>query len=488
MRRGAVILLLIVIARSPVLAQKAFPPITAADRIIVVAPHPDDEILGAGGLIQQACAVGAEVHVIYLTSGDHNQIAFKLYKLRLHLSPKQYIAFGELRHREAMAATALFGLTPDQLTFLGYPDYGTLQIWRDHWGEAPAFRSDATHTNAVPYPDAFGYGEAYRPENVVADFVELFRRIRPTKVFVTHPADTNPDHRAAANFTRLAVLELPADQTPPQLYYYVVHFGRWPFPYHYHPELELEPPQQLLDYGDWLTLPLTPEQAQMKYEAILQNHTQLMTRHYFLVSFARADEVFATIDILPVPEVPADAVINWKKAIRTKAIGLTPGEAPNKTGSEHVLLEELAAMELEETAYVRQGDDLIAQVTLHNRLGKRANVHLLIYGFKHGSDFAFLPKLHINITPLGSVHVFDDRKRVKVEDVKVISIGNHLIVRVPLRLLGDEVPDLIFTATRANLGEVAADDTAWHLFSLSNVSANGHTFKPPSNKKPVWVR
>ncbi len=63
--------------------------------------------------------------------------------------------------------------------------------------------------------------------------------------------------------------------------------------------------------------------------------------------------------------------------------------------------------------------------------------------------------------------MFDDLKRVKVEDVKVISIENHLIIRVPLRLLGDEVPDLVFTATRANLGEVAADDSAWHLFSLS---------------------
>jgi hypothetical protein len=86
------------------------------------------------------------------------------------------------------------------------------------------------------------------------------------------------------------------------------------------------------------------------------------------------------------------------------------------------------------------------------------------------------------------VHVFDDRKRVKVEDVKVISIENHLVVRVPLRLLGDEVPDLLFTATRANLGEVAADDTAWHLFSLSSVSVNGHTIKPPSNKTPLWVK
>src|SRR6266404_1752914 len=482
MRRGAVILLLVLAARAPAFAQKAFPPITANDRIIVVAPHPDDEVLGAGGLIQQACAAGAEVHVIYLTSGDHNQIAFKLYKLRLHFSPRQYIAFGELRHREAAAATALFGLTRDQLNFLGYPDYGTLQIWRDYWGETRPFRSDATHTNAVPYPDAFGPGHLYKPENIAADFVELFQRIRPTKVFVTHPADTNPDHRAAANFTRLAVLELPAEQTPPQLYYYLVHFGRWPAPYHYHPELGLEPPAQLLDDGDWFSLAVTPEQSQKKYEAILQNHTQLTTRQYFLVSFARADEIFATIDVLPVPTVPADVVINWRKAVHSKAIGLSPGETSPKTSAEQALVEELAAMQLEETAYVRQGDDLIAQVTVHNRLGKRANVHLLLYGYKRGADFATLPKLHINSTPLGGVHVFDDRKRVKEEGVKVISVENHLIVRVPLRLLGDEVPDLLFTATRANLGEVAADDTAWHLFSLSNDSGNGHTIKQPGNR------
>jgi hypothetical protein len=186
--------------------------------------------------------------------------------------------------------------------------------------------------------------------------------------------------------------------------------------------------------------------------------------------------------------MPADAVINWKKAVRTKAIGLPPSEPSAKTSAEHVLLEELAAMELEEIAYVRQGDDLIAQVTLHNRLGKRANVHLLLYGYKRGSDFATLPKLHINITPFGNVHVFDDRKRVKEEDVKVISIGNHFIVRVPLRLLGDEAPDLLFTATRANLGEVAADDTAWHLFSLSSSPVTGHTIKPPGNRTPLWVK
>jgi len=64
--------------------------------------------------------------------------------------------------------------------------------------------------------------------------------------------------------------------------------------------------------------------------------------------------------------------------------------------------------------------------------------------YKRGADFATLPKLHINITPLGGVHVFDDRKRMKEEDVKVISVENHLIVRCHLRLLGDEGADFCF--------------------------------------------
>ena len=475
MRRTAITLVLLVILSGRARAQGTFPPLTANDRIVVVAPHPDDEAIGAGGLIQQACAAGAEVHVIYLTSGDHNQIAFKLYNLRLHLSAKQYVAFGIMRQKEAARAMAGLGLSREQLTFLGYPDYGTMQIWRDYWGASMPFRSDATHSNAVPYEEAFAFGQPYRPENAVADFVELFRRFRPTRVFVTHPADTNPDHRAAANFVRLAALEISEEQPPPQLYYYLVHFGRWPRPYHYHPDLGLEPPPQLLDDGDWLSFPVAPEQVQKKYEAILKNRTQLTTRQYYLVSFARTNEVFATISLQSVPMVPADAVINWKKAARTKAIGLGAGEAPYKADAERALFEEFAAMELQETAYVRQGDELIAQVTLRNRLGKRANVHLLLYGYQRGGDFATMPKLHVNITPLGGVHVFDGGKRLKEHGVTVMGVDNHLIVRLPLRLLGETCPDLLFAATRANLGEVAADDTAWHLFSLSNDPGNGHT-------------
>ncbi len=42
----------------------------SADRIAVIAPHPDDETLGAGGLITGACTAGRRVTVVSCTDGE----------------------------------------------------------------------------------------------------------------------------------------------------------------------------------------------------------------------------------------------------------------------------------------------------------------------------------------------------------------------------------------------------------------------------------
>jgi LmbE family N-acetylglucosaminyl deacetylase len=54
--------------------------LSPTDRLLVVAPHPDDETLGAGGLLQRAAARGAAVRLCYATSGENNpwaQAAFE---------------------------------------------------------------------------------------------------------------------------------------------------------------------------------------------------------------------------------------------------------------------------------------------------------------------------------------------------------------------------------------------------------------------------
>ena len=53
--------------------------------------------------------------------------------------------------------------------------------------------------------------------------------------------------------------------------------------------------------------------------------------------------------------------------------------------------------------------------------------------------------------------------------------SDRLIVRLPLHLLGEGKLNCLFAETRANLGEVTGDQTARHLFSLSNDAETGHT-------------
>src|SRR5437763_13071541 len=45
-------------------------PLPDATRLMLVAPHPDDDMLGAGGLMQRVLETGGTVRVVYLTDGD----------------------------------------------------------------------------------------------------------------------------------------------------------------------------------------------------------------------------------------------------------------------------------------------------------------------------------------------------------------------------------------------------------------------------------
>ena len=40
-----------------------------AKRIMVIAPHPDDDIIGAGGTLIKAKENGSDIHIVYVTNG-----------------------------------------------------------------------------------------------------------------------------------------------------------------------------------------------------------------------------------------------------------------------------------------------------------------------------------------------------------------------------------------------------------------------------------
>ena len=50
----------------------------AARRVVVIAPHPDDEIIGPGGALIRLLDRGTDVLVVYLTNGDNDPAAAKV--------------------------------------------------------------------------------------------------------------------------------------------------------------------------------------------------------------------------------------------------------------------------------------------------------------------------------------------------------------------------------------------------------------------------
>ena len=80
---------------------------------LVVAPHPDDEVLGCGGVIALLRQAQIPVWVIIASDGAASHPG------SLRYPPP---ALGALRRAESEAGLSLVGVASDQITFLGLPD------------------------------------------------------------------------------------------------------------------------------------------------------------------------------------------------------------------------------------------------------------------------------------------------------------------------------------------------------------------------------
>src|SRR4051812_37319644 len=90
----------------------------------MIAPHPDDESLAAGVLLQKAVAAGAAVSVLYVTDGDDNPWPQRVLEKRWRLDADDRARWGKRRRAEAIAALEVLGLRAADARFLGLPDQG----------------------------------------------------------------------------------------------------------------------------------------------------------------------------------------------------------------------------------------------------------------------------------------------------------------------------------------------------------------------------
>lgn len=286
----------------------------AARRVLVLAPHCDDETLGVGGMIADARRAGAQVTVAFLTNGDGFPLAAGRSLKEVHLSPGDYIRFAERRQQESVAALNELGVPDASVVFLGYPDRGLASLWEENWDPSAPFRSRYTGHTGSPYRRNYTPNAPYCGASLLADLSRLMETTRPTDIYVTHPADDHPDHAIAAAFAQAAVLSARDRDREwaraARLRHYLVHRGDWPLPQGLHADKPLLPPAALAALDTkWEVYPLSPEARAAKARALTRYVSQMAVMRRFLTSFVRENELFGA---LPEERVIADAT--WKTA------------------------------------------------------------------------------------------------------------------------------------------------------------------------------
>lgn len=83
------------------------------DKVLIVAPHPDDEVLGCSGLIQRMIENGKQVHIVILSGGG------KSHQGCCHIDESTLI---NSRRNLSRKAAEILGLPLNQLHLLDYPD------------------------------------------------------------------------------------------------------------------------------------------------------------------------------------------------------------------------------------------------------------------------------------------------------------------------------------------------------------------------------
>lgn len=166
---------------------------------LIIAPHPDDETFGLGGLIALNSTYGArenrkaETHIVFLTSGG------AAHRRCCGITSD---ALARLREKTAGRAIRNLGVPEENLYFLRLED------------------------GSLPHPGEYGFDHAV---NLLRSIVE---EVRPDVVFAPHPFEGWSDHVAAEHLVQRAIRRLsetPVDvslmrRQRPKLCHYCVWF------------------------------------------------------------------------------------------------------------------------------------------------------------------------------------------------------------------------------------------------------------------------
>ena len=240
-------------------------------RIMLFAPHPDDESLATGIYLQRAINAGASVRVVYATDGERNCWPQRVLERKLRLCEKDRRRWGARRRKEALAALGVLGISANDVRFLSFPDQGITDLLLSGCGETLRRLAEA-----------------------IADW-------RPTHLLVPSQHDTHPDHSGLAVLLRLTLQNHFAARSRLTSLHYLVHGTSESFLLH-----------------SRAIAPRPPEES-AKAKAILCHATQVALSRRRFLAYARRPERFIIGDetaTVPLFDGPIRALVRSREGLR----------------------------------------------------------------------------------------------------------------------------------------------------------------------------
>jgi len=166
---------------------------TDRSRLLLLAPHPDDESLACSVLLQQALEAGAAIRVVYVTDGDNNPWPQRALERKWRLQESDRARWGMIRRTEALAALAVLGVNTSEVEFLGLPDQRL--------------------TNLL----------LTGSQSTLDKLERSILQWNPSDIIAPDLTDTHPDHSATALLLRIVLEQSASSERQLSLWNFLVH-------------------------------------------------------------------------------------------------------------------------------------------------------------------------------------------------------------------------------------------------------------------------
>lgn len=286
--------------------------VPSGKNILILAPHQDDEMLMAGGVIKRAVDAGDNVSVLLATNGDYNGQGS-----------------GQNRIVESINALKALGLSKDQIMFLGYADTGGLGGTQTYWDSflyqlytaqddtvlTSRFGNQYTYGNPGIKQDyrfeLTGEHSQYTRASFVNDLKTAILNTNATDIYVPSRYDMHFDHAYLDLFAIEAIQSIQKENPSynPTLHESIIHScagdGNWPVLNSDEAGIQaFNMPKGLeeLTMFQWserenINVPYSMRQTPFSYN-LKDQALRLYTSQYYgyIGSFAKVNEIFWTRD------------------------------------------------------------------------------------------------------------------------------------------------------------------------------------------------